>query len=115
MKLEYAGQNENSGLYPKKFRVIFFQPLLLEKKHGGDGWNRIEQHSKFDFELDVSKEFVISNHNNENAFGRTLCLLWKPKAVISFEEKKEKMPRLYGLKMETKRLCYFKIKETFSE
>ena len=34
MKLEYAGQNENSGLYPKKFGVIFFQPKLLDSKHG---------------------------------------------------------------------------------
>ena len=34
MKLEYAGQNENNGLYPKKFGVIFFQPLLLDSKHG---------------------------------------------------------------------------------
>ena len=24
LKLEYAGQNENSGLYPKKFEVIVF-------------------------------------------------------------------------------------------
>ena len=34
MKLEYAGQNENNGFYPKKFEVIFFQPLLLDSKHG---------------------------------------------------------------------------------
>ena len=34
MKLEYAGQNENNGLHPKKFGVIFFQPLLLDSKHG---------------------------------------------------------------------------------
>ena len=34
LKLEYAGQNENNGIYPKKFGVIFFQPLLLDSKHG---------------------------------------------------------------------------------
>ena len=34
LKLEYAGQNENSGLYPKKFGVICFQPLLLDSEHG---------------------------------------------------------------------------------
>ena len=39
MKLEYAGQNENNGLYPKKFGVIFFQPLLLDSKHGENGLN----------------------------------------------------------------------------
>ena len=34
LKLEYAGQNENNGLYPKRFGVIFFQPLLLDSEHG---------------------------------------------------------------------------------
>ena len=35
LKLEYAGQNEIDGLNPKIFWVIFFQPLLLDSKHGG--------------------------------------------------------------------------------
>ena len=34
LKLEYAGQNEIDGLNPKIFWVIFFQPLLLDSKHG---------------------------------------------------------------------------------
>ena len=34
LKLEYAGQNEIDGLNPKIFWVIFFQPLLLDLKHG---------------------------------------------------------------------------------
>ena len=28
-----AGQNQNNGLHPKKSGVIFFKPLLLNKKH----------------------------------------------------------------------------------
>jgi hypothetical protein len=34
LKLEYAGQNGIGGLNPKIFWVIFFQPLLLDSKHG---------------------------------------------------------------------------------
>ena len=34
MKLAYIGQNQNSGLYPKKFGVIFFKAKLLNPKHG---------------------------------------------------------------------------------
>ena len=33
LKLEYCGQNEVSGLHPKKSGVIFFQPKLLDAKH----------------------------------------------------------------------------------
>ena len=36
LKLEYAGQNENRGIYPKKFGVIFFQPFLLDSEYGGN-------------------------------------------------------------------------------
>lgn len=32
-KLEYFGQNQVSGLHPKKSKVIFFQPRLLDPKH----------------------------------------------------------------------------------
>ena len=35
MNLEYFGQNQDSGLCAKKLGVIFFQPLLFTKKHGG--------------------------------------------------------------------------------
>ena len=35
MKLAYIGQNQDSGLYPKKSGVIFFKAKLLNPKHGG--------------------------------------------------------------------------------
>ena len=35
MKLEYAGQNQDSGLHAKKSGVIFFKPKLLTWKHSG--------------------------------------------------------------------------------
>ena len=34
MKLVYVGQNQDSGLYPKKSGVIFFKAKLLNPKHG---------------------------------------------------------------------------------
>ena len=34
MKLAYIGQNQDSGLYPKKSGVIFFKAKLLNQKHG---------------------------------------------------------------------------------
>ena len=34
MNPEYAGQNQDSGLHPKKSGVIFFKPKLLNPKHG---------------------------------------------------------------------------------
>ena len=34
MKLAYIGQNQDSGLYPKKSGVIFFKAKLLNPKHG---------------------------------------------------------------------------------
>ena len=33
LKQEYCGQNQVSGLHPKKSGVIFFQPKLLDPKH----------------------------------------------------------------------------------
>ena len=33
--LEYAGQNQDSGLGAKKSGVVFSKPKLLIKKHGG--------------------------------------------------------------------------------
>ena len=35
MKLAYIGQNQDSGVYPKKLGVIFFKAKLLNPKHGG--------------------------------------------------------------------------------
>ena len=34
-KLEHCGQNQVSGLHPKKSGVIFFKPKLLDPKHSG--------------------------------------------------------------------------------
>ena len=34
MKLPYIGQNQDSGLHPKKSGVIFFKAKLLNPKHG---------------------------------------------------------------------------------
>ena len=45
MKLEYAGQNQNSRLYAKKSGVIFFQPLLLDSKHGEQGLCRMKEYT----------------------------------------------------------------------
>ena len=38
MKLVYVGQNQDSGLYPKKSGVIFFKAKLLNPKHGEIGF-----------------------------------------------------------------------------
>ena len=45
MKLAYIGQNQDSGLYPKKSGVIFFKAKLLNPKHGAPTDMKISRYS----------------------------------------------------------------------
>ena len=54
MKLAYIGQNQDSGLYPKKSGVIFFKAKLLNPKHGdlNDQMRKIKFNDVLQYSID---------------------------------------------------------------
>ena len=98
MKLPYVGQNQNSGLHAKEFRVIFFKLKLLGKKHGGSYslfWAKKDAHSmlsttsKFDYKWRSFSSREKAFYIPPNSYNKNLKMVSKSRvtSVAMFQKR----------------------------